>query len=71
MDIDKLVQQVVSTLVFSAIGLAFFALAFLVIMKLSPFSIRKEIEQDQNVSLAVLIGSVIIGMSMIIAACVH
>ena len=34
---------------------------------LTPFSIRKEIEEDQNVALGIVIGSVIIGLALIIA----
>ena len=60
----------VAALVFSAIGFALFGLAFLVIVKVSPFSIRKEIEEDQNTALAIVMGSVIVGLSIIIAATV-
>lgn len=60
----------VAALVFSAIGFALFGLAFLVIVKVSPFSIRKEIEEDQNTALAVVIGAVIIGLALIISATV-
>lgn len=69
--LDQLVNLVVTTLVFSLIGILLFALAFLIIVKVSPFSTRKEIEEDQNVSLAILIGSVIIGIALIVAAAVH
>jgi putative membrane protein len=61
----------VGALVFSAIGFALFGLAFFVIVKVAPFSIRKEIEEDQNVSLGIIIGSVIIGISMIISAAIQ
>lgn len=64
-------RNVLSSLVFTAIGLAFFAAAFWIICKVVPFSVRKEIEDDQNTSLAILIGSVIIGIAIIIAAAVH
>ena len=72
-DIDwsPFVRNVLSSLVFTAIGLIFFAAAFWVICKYAPFSVRKEIEEDQNTSLAILIGSVIIGIAIIIAAAVH
>ena len=61
----------VAALVFSAIGFALFGLAFLVIVKVSPFSIRKEIEEDQNISLAILIGSVFLSIAIILAAAIH
>ena len=53
------------------VGILFFALAFVVIDKVTPFSVRKEIEEDQNTSLAILIGSVILGIAVIIAAAIH
>jgi putative membrane protein len=68
---DQLINLVVATLVFALIGIVLFALAFLIIVKVAPFSTRKEIEDDQNVALAILIGSVIIGIAMIVASAVH
>ena len=68
---DQLANLVVTTLVFALIGILLFALAFSIIVKISPFSTRKEIEDDQNIALAILIGSVIIGIALIVAAAVH
>lgn len=68
---DQLVNLVVTTLVFALVGIVLFAVAFLIIVKIAPFSTRKEIEDDQNVALAILIGSVIIGIAMIVASAVH
>jgi uncharacterized membrane protein YjfL (UPF0719 family) len=68
---ENLLPVVVTTLVFVILGLIVFALVFLVIAKAAPFSVRKEIEDDQNVALAIVIGSVILGSALIIAAAVH
>lgn len=68
---DALIRAVVSSVVFGGIGVAFFAIAFFILQKTLPFSIKKEIEEDQNVALGILIGSVIIGIAMIISAAVH
>ena len=68
---ESLLPIVVTTLIFVILGLIVFALAFLVIAKASPFSVRKEIEEDQNVALAIVIASVILGTALIIAAAVH
>lgn len=64
-------NAVVGALVFSAIGFALFGLAFFLIVKVAPFSIRKEIEDDQNISLGIIIGAVIIGISMIISSAIQ
>ena len=69
--IAQLPELVISSLVFSAVGIILFALAYYTIVKASPFSIRKEIEEDQNVALAIVIASVIIGMAMIVSAAIH
>ncbi|UQA62900.1 DUF350 domain-containing protein [Polyangium aurulentum] len=71
LETSSLIKATVATLVFVAIGLVVFAVAFFIITKVTPFSIRKEIEEDQNTALAIVIGSVIIGLAMIISAAVH
>lgn len=63
-------EHIVSSLVYSSIGLVMFALAFFIIVKVAPFSVQKEIEEDQNTSLGIIIGSVVIGLSIIIAAAI-
>jgi len=68
---ENLLPVVVTTVVFVILGLIVFALAFLVITKATPFSVRKEIEDDQNIALAIVIASVILGSALIIAAAIH
>ena len=68
---ESLLPLVVTTIVFVILGLIVFALTFLVIAKSTPFSVRKEIEEDQNVALAIVIAAVILGSALIIAAAVH
>ncbi|AUX37902.1 hypothetical protein SOCE836_101400 [Sorangium cellulosum] len=70
-DAQNLMKAIVGTLVFVALGLVVFLLAFVLITKLTPFSIRKEIEEDQNTALAIVIGSVILGLAWIISAAIH
>jgi putative membrane protein len=64
-------RQILVTVVFTAIGLVFFALAFWIIVKISPTSIQQEIEGKQNSALAIVIASVIIGIALIVAAAIH
>lgn len=69
-DLDKLLPVLLTTVIFVAIGLVVFAIAFLVVVYVSPFSVKKEIEEDQNTSLAIIIGSIIIGVAIIISAAI-
>ena len=59
-----------STLIYSLIGLLVFGLAFWLIVRVAPFSVRKEVEEDQNIALGIIIGSVMIALSIIIAAAI-
>ena len=68
---NQLADLVVETLAFTIVGLLLFALAFWIIVKVSPFSIRKEIEEDQNIALGIVIAAVIIGIALIVSAAVH
>ncbi|HEX8289339.1 MAG TPA: DUF350 domain-containing protein [Pyrinomonadaceae bacterium] len=69
--LDQLLEVVVTTLIFVFIGLLLFALAFGILGKATPFSIRKEIEEDQNVALGIVIGSIMLGIALIIAAAIN
>ncbi len=59
-----------SSVIYACIGLAIFALALFIIVKIAPFSVRKEIEDDQNIALAILIGSIFIALAIIIQAAI-
>ena len=68
---NQIVDLIVETLAFTLIGLILFAIAFWIIVKVSPFSIRKELEEDQNVALGIVIAAVIIGIALIVSAAIH
>ncbi len=69
--LDDLLPVLATTVIFVLLGLIVFAAAFFIIVRVVPFSVKKEIEDDQNVALAVLIGSMIIGMALIISAAIQ
>jgi putative membrane protein len=69
--LEELWPVIETTVIFVVIGLIVFALAFLIVVLVAPFSVKKEIEIDQNTSLAIIIGSFIIGLAIIIASAIH
>lgn len=70
MDLFSAIQlsEVISTIVYSVVGVILMAVFWWVINIMTPFSVIKEIEEDQNISLAILIGSVFVALAIIIAA---
>ncbi|MGD0307301.1 MAG: DUF350 domain-containing protein [Candidatus Acidiferrales bacterium] len=63
--------NLVSAVVFAALGIFVFAAAFFVIDKVTPYHLWKEIVQEHNIALAILIGTMSIGICIIIASAVH
>ncbi len=70
LNINKIVTGAIESGVYVLIGIVVFSIAFFLMTKIAPFSIRKEIEEDQNTALGVLMGAVIIGLAIIIAAAI-
>ena len=65
------VLNIRAALVFAFIGIAVFVGAFFVIDKLTPYDLWKEIVEEKNLALAILVGAMSIGICIIIAAAVH
>ncbi|MFZ7091082.1 DUF350 domain-containing protein [Primorskyibacter sp. 2E233] len=70
MDLFSAIQltEVVSTIFYTFLGVILMSIFWWIINVMTPFSVIKEIEEDQNISLAILIGSVFVALSIIIAA---
>ena len=60
-----------NALAFAFLGIAIFVIAFALVDKLTPYALWKEIVEEQNVALAILVGAMSVGMCIIIAAAVH
>jgi uncharacterized membrane protein YjfL (UPF0719 family) len=71
MDLEELGKSILNSSAFAALGLIFFGLAFFLMAKLAPFSLRKEIEEDQNTALGIIMAAVILGVALIVSAAVH
>jgi uncharacterized membrane protein YjfL (UPF0719 family) len=63
--------SLVSAALFLALGLTVYYLAFKVVVKAAMTTFRDEIVERNNVALALLVGLVSLGASIIIAAAVH
>jgi uncharacterized membrane protein YjfL (UPF0719 family) len=66
-----LLSNMVAALVFALIGIVVFAISFVILDRLTPFELWREICERQNTALATLIGLVSLGLGIIIAAAIH
>lgn len=61
----------VGSLLYSIIGVIIFWISFIIIDKLTPYQLWKEIVEDHNTALAIVVGSMAIGICIIIASAIH
>lgn len=71
MDLAPYLRVFLGTVVYTIFGVIVFAFAFWAMVKISPFPIRKEIEEDHNTAVAILMAAVILGLAFIIGAALH
>lgn len=61
---------IVSSILFAVIGLVIYIVGFIVLDRITPYALWKEICEKQNVALAILVGAGAIGLAMIISAAI-
>jgi uncharacterized membrane protein YjfL (UPF0719 family) len=61
----------INALVFAVLGILIFIATFAIVDKMTPYALWKEIVEEKNLALAVMVGAMSIGMCIIIAAAVH
>ena len=64
-------SEVLSVLIYSGLGIAVFFLVLVLVEVLTKYSINKKIAQEGNIALAIVLGSIIIALGMIISAAVR
>jgi putative membrane protein len=65
------VQSLVGSVIYSAIGIVIFIVAYKLMEWFLPFNVTKELAEDQNTAVGLVVGSVMIGLAIIIAAAIH
>jgi putative membrane protein len=66
-----LLSNVVAAVVFAVIGIVILLGSFVAIDRLTPYTLWKELIDDQNTALAILVGALALGISIIVAAAIH
>lgn len=64
-------HPILNSLVFAAIGIIVLVLSFIIIDKLTPYNLWKEIIEKRNVSLAIVVASFMLGLAIIISSAIH
>jgi uncharacterized membrane protein YjfL (UPF0719 family) len=60
-----------NSMIYSVTGLIVFCVGFMLIDKLTPYNLWEQLVKEKNLALAIVVGSISIGICLIIAAAVH
>jgi putative membrane protein len=63
--------QMLAALIYALIGLAIFGVAFVLVDRFTPYSLWKELIDEHNTALAIVVGAVAIGISIIVSAAIR
>jgi hypothetical protein len=68
---EHFLWNLASAVIYIIVGLALFAATYLIIDKVTPFSLRKELLEDRNQALAIVLGAVFISIALVLAAAIR
>lgn len=67
MDISILINSIV----YAILGIVIFIVGFIIVDKLTPYDLWKQLVEEKNLALAVVVGAAALGVCQIIAAAIH
>lgn len=68
---SELTNSILAAFLFALLGIVIFVAAFVLIDRLTPGSLWKELLDEHNTALAIVMAGISIGICIIIAAAVH
>lgn len=70
MELLKL-DQVIASVVYSLLGVVMFWLSFIVIDRLTPYDLWKNLVEERNQALATVVAAMCLGVAIIVASAIH
>lgn len=60
-----------NSLIYAFLGLVIFITSFLIVDKLTPYDLWKQLVEEKNIALAIVVAAAALGICLIIAAAIH
>ena len=64
-------QSLINSVVYSLLGIVIFWVCFIVIDKITPYDLWREVVEKNNLSLAIIVAAMCLGIAIIVAAAIH
>ena len=60
-----------AALAYAVLGIVVFVVSFIIMDKITPYDLWKELVEKSNMALAIVVGAMALGISIIVAAAIH
>lgn len=64
-------DPLLAALVYAVLGILVFIVSFIIMDKITPYDLWKELVEKNNLALAIVVGAMALGVSIIVAAAIH
>jgi putative membrane protein len=61
----------INSIVYALLGIVIFVVGFIIVDKLTPYDLWKQLVEEKNLALAIVVGAAALGICIIIAAAIH
>lgn len=61
----------INSIVYALLGIVIFVAGFIIVDKLTPYDLWKQVVEEKNLALAIVVGAAALGICIIIAAAIH
>lgn len=61
----------INSLIYAVLGILIFVGGFIIVDKLTPYDLWKQLIEEKNLALAIVVGAAALGICLIIAAAIH
>ncbi|MES2593724.1 MAG: DUF350 domain-containing protein [Verrucomicrobiota bacterium] len=65
------ISILINSLIYAILGIVIFVGGFIIVDKLTPYDLWKQLIEEKNVALAIVVGAAALGICLIIAAAIH
>jgi putative membrane protein len=64
-------QNLINSVIYSLLGVIIFWVCFIIIDKITPYDLWREVVEKNNLSLAIIVAAMCLGIAIIVAAAIH
>jgi uncharacterized membrane protein YjfL (UPF0719 family) len=64
-------RSVAAALVYSVLGIVVFGVAFKIVDTLTPYHLWRQLVEEKNVALAIVVGAMALSIALIVASAIH